>query len=699
MPQDLFIELFPILHTFPPLTAYTLNTIPSVSVGREVAGLLAQAIGGDWLWFDNHLLTNNAVSPVQIDITLDLLRGQYPSILKTIESADEDTHYNLTPLTLANLTIQTHIADLERDIQIELEKQAVSIPNAKVLREAMFSGWNINDTPTLAITIRSQVAYHKPMHTIMLERQEKLKFYTGWRVMNRTNLKQIGTISGVSGVLAMHRNRLLATQTTPDMQKFLLDAPDTEAVFKVLIGTQEHEFIASALCPAVRVDDAEDWERFEIPSASLVKALRLTPATRANLVKTVSDVLKSHNLIGNAYNSRTHEAQFGHLEFMPNLTYGGAKVRVYNPKTLADDFMKGKVFRNHARFSHDPIKIAIINALEEPIDDFVEAMRRLLVREFGFTIEMIKERKLKVISNKNIESALKVVEKEEPHILLAFFNDNQSTDDSSDSYAQYLKSITLSKGIATHVIYKKIMNDPDMMPLVIMSVLGKSGNTPFALSEPLEYADYVVGLGFGRQTINKFDRVVALARIYESDGVFVRYLLDTLDLEPGENVPYILLQTLFPIEVFEKKRVLIHHDGAITSETRKLLKQWAKVLSAEFYIVEILREQVPRLYGLDKGVVQAQWGSLFLLNAQESFVISSIPSADSTAQPLYVRVPAKSLPVEPAVYSVLAWSLLNFGSTVTSPLPVTVQHADDMQEWMAKGILPKNKNGDVPFWL
>ena len=32
-------------------------------------------------------------------------------------------------------------------------------------------------------------------------------------------------------------------------------------------------------------------------------------------------------------------------------------------------------------------------------------------------------------------------------------------------------------------------------------------------------------------------------------------------------------------------------------------------------------------------------------------------------------------------------------------LPVTIQNADKLAEWLSKGMLPDNVNNDVPFWL
>jgi hypothetical protein len=699
MSQDLFIEIFPIENPVTPLTAYGLQTKDGKEPnnGGRIAYRLGKSLSGQWVWAEGRLLTDYPVSPVQIDMTLDILRPQHPDMLNNIIGAKEDKKWSDTPHAQATFALHTRVRDAEDDLFRALGKLAVTIPNARVERECELNAWMIDNQPALSVSIKSHVVYAHSLRETMLQRQEKLKQYIGWRVMDKTAPTMVGTITAISGVMAQHRPRLLELTKRDVMRHLLQTAPDDEVVVKVQSGMNEYEYTASALNILIRPQEPDDWQRFTITPDHAYKAMRLRPDIRANLVKVVSDVLKHKGIVGNAYNSRTHKYLFGKLDFLPNLVYADKKVRVFNPKTSAEDFLKGKVYRKHPRFAKAPIKMAVINTLDDKIDDFVEALRRLLEREFGFGIELIKERKVKVLSAKNLESAVRTIEKEDPHIVLAFFQDGQSDED--DNNAQHLKTLTLAKGIATHIITEATMNNPSLMPLISMSILGKTGNTPFALAEPLEYADSIVGLNFVREQMSKGDCVTALARIYDSDGVFVRYVMETLDLERDETVPYILLQTLFPIDVFEKKRVIIHHDGEVNSEVRKLLKQWAKVLGAEFHIVEMLRRNVPRLYGLDKGVVQPAWGSIFLLNALEGFVVSSVPSADSTAQPLHIRVANNSIPIEQAVYSVLAWTLLHYGTYSTPKLPVTIQYADEMKAWLARGLLPKNKSGDVPFWL
>lgn len=431
-------------------------------------------------------------------------------------------------------------------------------------------------------------------------------------------------------------------------------------------------------------------------------------ATRIATMKRISEWFKSQKIIGSAYNATTHPNHFTVLDFVPNLTYGEQRVRPYAPQTLGNDFLKGKLHRKHIRFSASSIRIAVINTLDEKIDDFLEAMRRLLEREFGFTIEMIKERKVRVLSAKNIESAVRAIEKELPHVLFAFIPPIKSLEKEMQDTVRHIKSLTLGKGIASQVIEAHTMHDLDKMPLIAMSSLAKAGNLPFVLSEPLEYADYVVGLDVVREHLTKHDRVATLARIYTSEGAFMRYAMDTQLLEHGQPVPIAVMQTLFPIELFQNQRVIVHHYGEMLPDTVHLLERWGKAIGAQFMPVLLTRHNTPFLYAMQptQGIVAPEWGSIFVANAQHALLTTTHPTPHYSSPPLEVHLPLhSSLDIMQAIYSVLTWTMLHYGANshtlqVTNVNnPVTIHESETLLEWLAKGQLPAQPLGDVPFWL
>ena len=362
----------------------------------------------------------------------------------------------------------------------------------------------------------------------------------------------------------------------------------------------------------------EDYECFDIDSQSVEKASNLKPDVMAGIVSSASDVLKDKGLIGKAYNNRANAQHFIYLDHVPEMEFGNKKVRPYKIETLANEFIAHGLFGKHPRFKQEAIRIAVINTLEESIaSDFIEAMRRQMEKDFGLKIEMIKERNVRVVSESNLASAVRVVEKEKPHVLIACFADEQST-----TY-DYVHSLTLGKGIALQALYEGTMNNPDAMGRIIMGILAKTGNTPFVLAEPFESAHLVVGLDWVREAMIRGDRVVGMSRIYRRDGFFMRYFMDIQELETGEAPPLSMIQALFPAPIFKNKHVMIQHHGAFPPSLIQVLQQWFQEIDAEFLLIEIHTEQVPHLYALQNGVTQAPWGSVYLLNPAEAFVVSS----------------------------------------------------------------------------
>jgi hypothetical protein len=439
------------------------------------------------------------------------------------------------------------------------------------------------------------------------------------------------------------------------------------------------------------------WDVQSNPSMSLTVFADSQPipaAQQSQLVKLVSDVAKNAGILTNAYNSRDVPDAFLQPDFEANLMFDKKRVRPYKLELLGQDFNNNGVYKRRKEFESGPIRIAVINTLPDKIDDFIEAMKRQLEKKFGYTIEMIRERKVKVVSRKNVESAVKVIEGEDAHIVLVFVPTKRG-DDGVD--AEYLKTLTVGKGIASQIIDEATANDPEAMPMVIMGLLGKTGNVPFVLAEPLVYAQMIVGLDIVPEKRKDGQFVTGIARVYRSDGAFLRYGIREIALE-NDKMWFVLMRDLFPQKEFKDKRVILHYNGLMGDAVREALDAWGKAIGAAFYIVEIVAEGAPHLYALQGGkVTPPPWGSAFKVNDYEAFLVTATKGELMTA-PLYVRA-TPPLTIEQALHSVLVWTLLHYGSPTPPRLPVTVQYSDVIGGWLAKGTLPEAKDGAVPFWL
>jgi hypothetical protein len=519
---DLFVEVFPIeLDAIPAVAAYraVFDSKPNAFGGR-LAYRLQQSFSGHWAWADGLIVTDMPVSQEKINEFLPGLKKAAHDIHKALASLTLIPDWQPSAQAAADFVAQTAVRALEYELRDVLKPLGQRLPNGYVLREPRISTWVVDGMPALGLSVRSHLLYQHDLQHYLKEHETSSAI--GLNVMDKTSPSMVAEVKSIVGNLGEHRERLLGLTKREVMQKALREAADESLVLKVESSAGDYDYVATSLNIIL---GPNQYSRFGIQEAAATKAMRLRPDVRAQLVRSMSDVLKKRKIIGNAYSSKNNGALFKSLDYMPSLEYGNKRVRPYHSERLADDFVKNGMFARNPRLKDSPIRVGVINTLEDKqiAADFVEAMRRQMEKEVGFTVELIKERHVKSISESNLAAAVRVVEKEKPHVLLAFFADAQN------DHAETVKSVTLSKGIASHAIYETTMNNPDAMALVIMGVLAKTGNIPFVLAEPLEFSQLVVGLDWVRGK----HRLVGISRVYRRDGLFMRYFMESRELEMG----------------------------------------------------------------------------------------------------------------------------------------------------------------------
>ncbi len=719
---DLFVEIFPISSdALPPLTAFRVEVLPDVPpehlrrLGNRIATYFRGAFGGIWRFLDGVVLTDSPRNIVEMDISLDLAIQQQPVRFDGLTGIGEAPDWSPTPQSIAELVIREKLRELNDEIKATLKKSEINLRNVHVERDHRVTAHIVAGDPALALSIASRLIYFQDVQTFS-GNERNLKTLndrlSGLWASDKTSRTR-GEIISVSGTVAQFRSDLLDNATNPRMEQFIRDADDTEWVINLRVGSNSREVVARALDLIVRVPELS---RFDVDADQAIKVLQMPPKIRAGLVAAISNIAKNAGLLQNAFNSRVTPDRFFSADFEKNVRYGtkastrGARSSViaYKPDTLAEDFTRRGPYFIHEDMYDSPIRVCVVNTLTLKLEDFVEALQRYLTRNLDFGIDVVRERRVRVVSRANLESAVRVVEKEDPDIILAFFPDDASFEEDDDSdedaTATYVKSLTLGHALPTHVIYESTLNDPDSMAQIVLGILGKTGNIPFVLAEPLEKTDFVVGLALVRNTRKTTDetRLTAIARVYGADGRFVRYSVReivTQDTAP----PYVLVRDLFPQKEFSGKRIVIHHDGPLPPDLLQALTVWAQAINATFFPVEIMRFGAPRLYGLGKtGITKPAWGNAFKISDKEALLVSSVPETDVTPQPLHIRtggIGASSLPIEDALRSVLVWTLLTYVPGKPAKLPVTILNTDQLAYWLEKGNQFITPQGVVPFWL
>lgn len=725
--MNLFVEVFPINDSaLPELTAYTLSAdLPQVRLnrlGRRLASRFRKQYGGIWRWMDSFLVTDTPRDPTELAISADILKAQHPDHYGALDGIHPAANPHLSASELAQMVLAEQVNPLRNKIVTILSKAETRLRNARTERDHRIQSWDVGGSPALSLTIASRLLYKGTLATYIGETEKRIEVadLVGGLRVEGVHIDLRGEITGVTGQLKEERAKMLESLSDTSMQGLVLAAPDDDWAVRVRTGQDEITLPAATLRLVVRVSDIG---RFNIDRAAAIEALQMKPPVRAAHIRSISDVLKDAGVIDSAYNSRSAPERFFSADFEMNLRFGDTggvakRVRPYRAAILPDDFAQCGAYRIREPFKgskkgNQPVRICVVNTLDMKLADFVEALQRAITRTFHFEIEIVRERRVRVVSQSNLESAIRVVEKEDPDIILAFFPDDNGDnggddDDSGDenATAAYVRSLTLGRALPVHVIYESTLNDPDAMSRIVLSILGKTGSAPFVLAEPLEQVDYVVGLALIRDVKKSTaeTRLIAIARIYKADGEFVRYIVADLTQSQGESTPpYVLMRDLFPQRDFARQRVMIHHDGPLPDDLRGALEGWAQAIGAHFFPVEIHRFGAPRLYGLDQGVCQPSWGSAFKLSDDEALLVSGVPEANITPQPVRVKTQSFAgmppFPIEEALRGVLVWSLLAYGAKHPPKLPVTVVNADQLAYWLRRGNTFSAFEGRVPFWL
>src|SRR5262245_50369328 len=120
------------------------------------------------------------------------------------------------------------------------------------------------------------------------------------------------------------------------------------------------------------------------------------------------------------------------------------------------------------------------------------------------------------------------------------------------------------------------MHRTDAMPHLIAGIYARAGNIPYVLAEPLPCNDFGTGLAVFREQKKSGETLTCAARVYRKDGALVMSQIASAPLAQDEEIPYDLLATLFPKELFAKKKVLIHNDGRLRYELLNILNLWGQ---------------------------------------------------------------------------------------------------------------------------
>jgi len=699
---ETFTEVFPVnLDSMPTLYAYALDIHGGDrnKVGGKLSYRFRKQFPGHWVWTCSRIVTDSPQEEGRINDLLKQLWQEHGDIYGALRAVRQDNGWHPLPQAQADFIAYGLLDDLLFDIKTILDKHKKDLEAAYVERVFEKRGWVIQGEPAVSISMRSRLVYKQTLdeYAKTLGNVNDLKGL--WVADRNKDLK--GEIIDVGGSAKGQRERLLLLTQDPVTKEAIEQADDESPTVSVQVGRSSYEYVLNALRIIVR---NHDFKKFRINSKQALNTLRIEPSIRASIVNEISQLAIDRRILLEPYNSNTHPNRFlspDDVGFVPSLLLGGGN-KVPLDRSLWYKLLDNGIYKPSAIFNNRPIQVAILNALGSvSISDFCSSLKQNL-NQIGFEINFVLEEKASDSSREELERAISVIQGISFDIILAFFPDECSEEDEEYGTYYHFKSLTVGQGIASQLVYKSTLSNKYALGNIILGVLGKTGNIPFILSEPLSYADLVVGIDIARERKKRLPgsmNATAIARIYFSDGEFLRYVIHDSPLE-GETIPDNVLKSLFPASEFQGKKVVVQRDGYFRGDEKQALKNWAQKIGAKFYLVEVIKTGTPRIYAKSGGRThQPIKGIAFKLSDNEAFLVSTLPPfQNATPQPLHIRT-EKPFTIEQAIHSILSLTLLHYGSLRPPRLPVTIHYSDRISYLALRGIKPKNLEGTMPFWL
>lgn len=597
--------------------------------------------------------------------------------------------------------------------------------------------FNDISNPAIAIQLRTQIVYDGNLQDFINSYSDRTDIIE--KISQSLKVKPIGnsgqaTIKELVGEIKEYRSHLLLKVTDAKVKKRIESAQDKDLVFRVQFGKSSalYDYPANALVPVITAMTAH---LFKANYGELLKATKISYEERKNLIieinKIIKNFLKDYGFtLNKSLNSQSQSNLFiqGENDIeSTELLFGNGFVSTRN-KTLIG-LRKGGVYKTNSMLNSDNIiRLAIL----KPEGLTITPLRKSIegrINQFGFSFQLPPElRKNYLVKNRNkaqiknsIENIINNLQGAPTDLALIFLPGSQEEDQDDEFYESAKRCLNqLRENVASQIIYEKTVstnqnNFNNIANNIVPGILAKLGNIPYVLKDPLVIADMFVGLDVSRfRNINKSGsrNVCASVRLYGKQGEFQGYrFYDTL-IE-GEEIPQKALEMFFPTKDFSNKRILVYRDGRFRGQEIRALTERAKLLNAEFILVESVKSQVPRLYNSNsfedeetgKKVTQLlpspKGLALKLSDREVILVTTNVTEKIGVPRPLRLRIheAGSQANLLDLIDATLKLTLLHYGSLKDPRLPIPLYASDAIAYRRLQGTAPRHDDGDRQFWL
>jgi len=709
-------EIFNIIsEKLPRLYAYKLITRGSnqqVSSGRKLADRLKRIFQGHWVWTSELIVTDTSQSAEAIEQAIKNIRIKEKDVFKDLSGIKLSENWQPLPQAYADFVAQCLLVDLGQKIQDVLQP-SIDLDKAYVERDVDIRGWVVKNKPTVSLSIDSRVIYKDDLKTYLRQLSSPEEMVGIWvcdKVPFETGKFLKGEIISIEGKLdeTISRDYLIDITQRETSKPIIQKADKGEIVVRVLSGNNEYQYVVSALRIVLFT---KHYRRYGIDTKKAQDAVWIAPSPRWDLVKRVLKVASSSGLIEDK--STSHGTMTPKVpSYDSTILLGkkkqatGAKIAYEGGTSLIKALSENGLYQyisNVGMVREQPLHIGIINTSTQQLDKMKEALENQL-KELGFPHLLTSIVKTNGKSRVDFERAINELQSKSPHIIVAIILDSDSVDE--DDWGPYydFKSLIMNTSIPSQVIDQKTLQNAKALPYVMqnmsLGMVSKMGNIPYILANQSDYADIVVGIDIARKrnkSGNGSQNAAAIAQIYHKTGQFSRCKVVETPLE-GETVPEKILRSLFPLNEFEKKKVIIHRDGLLRGNEEEIIADHMRQLGGEAYFVEVVKSGSPRIYASANGQLQSPGiGTSFIISDTEAFLVAS-ESFKATPQPLQIRTRAP-FTIGKALHSVLMLTLMHYGSVKRPKLPISIHYSDKIGYLALRGVKPVGGQSTDMYWL
>ncbi|MBX5458644.1 MAG: hypothetical protein IRZ31_17265, partial [Thermogemmatispora sp.] len=622
--QRLISEIFPVnREALPPLDGYLLELTTHddpAMIGGKLAYDLRRRTRGHWFWSrtSRHLVSDQLYTTEQLKQLCQDLWSAQSGVFAGLRTIQLDEQWQAGPSEEADYIALGLADELAEELKQALKPFHEELqPALQIWRIYHLRGWLVQGEPAISLSVSSQPVLKQDLQsfcqTLSWQTPTELEEHIRNLRVRAKDGDLCGSIVGVTGRIATERQRLLALATRKSSRRRLEQARDEEAVVLVRTASgKEYEYPLSGLRIIVQPGD---YERLGLDGCQVHSRLHLAPARRAAMIRSLAQPLQQRRLIKSAaYSTQRAPTLFQHgadLGFVPRLRVGQdqiiehkdsgqviAGLRRYGFYRPVPSPADGKALRlglvSTGNLSQGEAK-GFARLLGETFEDFQAPVR--------FSLKRLPQN-----SKEALEQVIATLQEEQAvDALLAFFPDQEAQPLPREAASQkpwtlyhHFKALTVSNDIPSQVVLFSTLKDLDFAAAnIALGLLSKMGGIPYVLSEPLPYADVIVGIDIARRLKTSLPgsvNLTAQTRIFQNDGQLLQYRIADAVID-GETIPSAVLQQLFPRALFAGKRVLIQRDGPYRGREKQDLQEWAQRIGATFFLVEVIKQGAPRLYG------------------------------------------------------------------------------------------------------